>query len=985
MNLVKKMGFFALMLVGISAFAQQVESVKPFSVDKAASVTVMPSIASRTTLHPSVEKKGDVQDGRTTRSIVVPGKGSTKDGLVDSRHELENRVPGNPPELVFETALSNSQPTDPSGAVGPNHYFAVFNTGFRIFDKEGNPLTGQLGTNNIFPASGCCDLTVSYDNLADRWVVSFLGNGIQVAVSEGPDPVTTDWVVYNFPQVSDYNKLSVWHDGYYITENTGGNNKLWVLERAAALAGDPNAQMAGFALPGIVTSGFHSPQAFNITDDNHGTGPAPIVYLQDDAWAGVSDDHIKLWLATLDLNDLSNSTVSQPLEIGLSDFTSVFDNGSFANLTQPGGQDIDALQATIMNQAQFRKFSDHNSAVFNFVVDTDPSGGELAGIRWMELRQDNDMAPWTLYQEGTYTAPDARHAWHASMAMDEQGNIGMGFTSMVGPDSEADGSDPNDPIRVSSWYTGRLSSDPLGTMTIDATLIAAGANNIPGAERYGDYGKMDVDPVDNKKFWFINEYVGTSGRANVVGVFQIAPNFADDIGVISIDTPNDGALTDSELVTITIRNFGENPANNFEIMYSVDGGAPVVEIFSNPAPLASGETLVYSFLTNADLSNVGQTYSITASTTYFADEFNDNDSFTKEVTHLNPVDVGVTAINSPNSGSGLSATEEVSITIMNFGSETQTSIPVSYTINGGTAVEETWTGSIAQGETADFTFAGTADLSTLGTYEIVASTNHMADADTSNDSMSKTINNTSCQPTGNCAGFGDGVTELQIADQDISVNCGDDPAGYSDDTDIVFNFDLGDNPFQGVLQMGFDDSVFAIWVDFNDNGIFETEELVANEQVADANQDFDFTIDFADVPDGVLTNGSHLMRVRGEDESTSGDVLDPCDDFAFGRTNDYTANISGSLGIEDEIFGANDLIITSSDQKVFNVNLNTSFDRNLALTVTDVTGKQLVYHNRAPEGNQFNYELDMSYVAAGVYFVRVGNGSTSRVKKILVK
>ena len=44
--------------------------------------------------------------------------------------------------------------------------------------------------------------------------------------------------------------------------------------------------------------------------------------------------------------------------------------GSFSNLQQPSGPDIDAVQATIMIQAQFRKFATHNSAVFNFVVNT---------------------------------------------------------------------------------------------------------------------------------------------------------------------------------------------------------------------------------------------------------------------------------------------------------------------------------------------------------------------------------------------------------------------------------------------------------------------------------------------------------------------------------------------------------------------------------------------------------------------------------------
>ena len=80
----------------------------------------------------------------------------------------------------------------------------------------------------------------------------------------------------------------MWSDGYYITENTGSSNRLWALERDAMLIGDSNAQVIGFNLPGLVTSGFFSPQALNVTNGNlPAPGGATIVYMQDNAWSGV--------------------------------------------------------------------------------------------------------------------------------------------------------------------------------------------------------------------------------------------------------------------------------------------------------------------------------------------------------------------------------------------------------------------------------------------------------------------------------------------------------------------------------------------------------------------------------------------------------------------------------------------------------------------------------------------------------------------------
>lgn len=175
-----------------------------------------------------------------------------------------------------------------------------------------------------------------------------------------------------------------------------------------------------------------------------------------------------------------------------------------------------------MNQAQFRKFATHNSAVFNFVVDTEDSSGKLAGIRWMEFRQSGDNQPWSLYQEGTYNAPDSRHAWNASLAMDASGNIGMGYTSLSSSAS-------SNTTRVSSYFTGRSAGDPLGTMTAIEGLIANGNQNSPGT-RYGDYSKIDVDPSNNSTFWYITEYMN-NGRKGVIGTFEMQPTGPPDTEV----------------------------------------------------------------------------------------------------------------------------------------------------------------------------------------------------------------------------------------------------------------------------------------------------------------------------------------------------------------------------------------------------------------------------------------------------------------------
>jgi len=586
----------------------------------------VPSLASRSALIPAEYTEEEARDRRSIRNKVVIGKEKqeTDDYFVLNRHETEQSIRVLPPSVVFDAYSSGSQPTDPSMAVGLDHIFVVYNTGYRIFDKAGNALTGQLNVTNIFSGGGCCDLTASYDSAANRWVISYLFfNGqVQVAVSDGPDPINNGWYVYTIPGVSDYQKLSVWSDGYYISANVG-TRRVWALDRAEMLAGNTSASFQTFNIPGIQTSGFYSPQVLNVSDSNMpAAGGATLIYLQDDAWGGVSQDHIKFWTIDVDWTTPSNSSISAATQINTTPFISVFDGGSFSNLTQPnGGVAIDALQATIMNQAQFRKFATHNSAVFNFVVDTDATGGELAGIRWFEFRQPADNTPWTLYQEGTYTAPDGRHAWHGSMIMDGSGNIGMGYSSMSGPTT-------TDVVRVSSYYTGRFDGDALGTMTVPEELIANGNANIPGL-RYGDYSKMDIDPADDATFWFINEYMN-SGRKGVVGAFQLQPNTTvDDVGVTSITDPSSGQLTNAEEITINVRNFGINDIVDPEVQYTIDGGTPVVETFTGV--LAAGATETYTFATTADLSVQNQLYTIASRTNYGPDSDPSNDEATKTV------------------------------------------------------------------------------------------------------------------------------------------------------------------------------------------------------------------------------------------------------------------------------------------------------------------------------------------------------------------
>jgi subtilisin-like proprotein convertase family protein len=973
---------FSIVLITLmfmqTIFSQEVknEPQKPYLIGKPSKVEYVASIASRMNdlVRPDLQQQKEMLDGRSSKYDVVIGKGSEGDDpLAKYSDNLRNSIPSKTPELVFETGSSNSQPTDPAGAVGPNHYISVINTAFQIFDKSGNSLTGGLVSPNptIFPSGGCCDLTASYDNVADRWILSFLGGGVQVAVSDGPDPVNDSWTVYSYSAVSDYQKLSVWRDGYYMTENTTSANKLHVFQRDAmidAASEGTEPQILSFSLPGLVTSGFHSPQVLNISNDNWPTtGGATVMYMQDDAWSGVDTDHVKLWNVDIDWETPENSEVSAAVELSTTEFVSVFDGGSFSNLPQPnGGATVDALQATIMNQAQYRKFATYNSALFNFVVDVDGSSTKQAGVRWYELRQTADGEPWEIYQEGTYTAPDNRHAWNASLIMDVQGNIGMGYTGM----SSANSTD--DSVLLGSYYTGRYSGDPINVMTIDEGTILAGDANI-ASTRYGDYSKIDVDPANDKKFWFVNE-VMSNGRKNIAGVFQIAANAVNDVAVISLDTPVTGILTSTETITVTIRNLGENSATDFDVSYQVNSGTVITETFTET--IASNESVQFTFTTTADLSTEGQVYSILSSVTLTGDEDSSNDSITTEITHVYSNDIGVTAINGPDDGEALT-NESVVVTIENFGTATQSNFQASYSINGAPSVSENVAGPLDAGTSISYTFSTLGNFSMDGTYTVVAETLLASDSDMTNNSFQREVLNSACytrtNDTENTIGPDIGVTtsiinmdqNAVITDVNLTLNI-----EHTWDADLEVKLIAPD----GVTEIILFEDIGSNGDNFTNTVLDDDASTVISDGEAPFTGSFTPTGSLSDL-NGLLSGGDWTLYINDDADGDGGTLLD------------WSIQIctEASLSVSDNKLDGEFKIFNKGNNQ-FEVSLaNTSSFNDLDLNVYNMVGQTLLWKTIKNTSGFYSYIIDMSRASTGVYLVRLGNNSNATIKRIVVE
>ncbi|MDA9849621.1 GEVED domain-containing protein [Flavobacteriaceae bacterium] len=966
------LGFFLFSF----SYSQQSETQKP-SWTATLEYRFVPSISDQIKDGTFVPADEDAHKklGREKRwhgNKVVPGKGlpNGDDPLLYLQENVVTKS-SRDPILTFETTSNTATPSDPTGEIGRDYYFASWNSSFRFFNIDGTTASPPSSLSTLFGNDESGDPIAMYDSEADRYIITSMGgSGLNFAISQTNDPILGGWHVYNASsfgtdgQFPDYPKYSIWSDGYYCTTNTSANN-LYVLERDKIIDGDPTASIQGFNAPQMITSGFASAQVLDITNDDHpAAGNATMVYLQDDAWNQVLTDHLKIWTINIDWENPNNSSMSTPYQLPTSSFTSVFDGGSFANLTQSSGPDIDAMQATLMNQAQFRKFPTHNSAVFNFVVDVLSGSDEQAAVRWYELRQDADGEPWVIYQEGTYTAPDGRHAFGASMAMDIQGNIGMGYTSM------------SETAPITLRYTGRYANDPSGQMTIEENLIGQSNATNPNT-RYADYAHMSVDPSNDKTFWFISEYF-KPGRRDLVGTFQIAANYANDIGVVSVDTPVSGLLSNSESVTVSIFNYGEDAVSNFDVSYQLDSGTVITETYSGT--VESTETVQHTFSTTADLSTVGQTYVINSYTSLSGDEDSSNDGVTEDIQHLNPNDLGVTEILSPISGTNLSANELVTIEITNFGGAEQSNFEVSYELNGE-QVTETVDGPLAGNSSIDYIFSQTADLSAFGLYEITATVNIENDSDESNNSISVNVNNSNCTPTGDLS-FGDGFHLFQVGD--INNNTGEGGSGYEDFTNLSTDLEQGSTNDLTVTT-GYGNQHIRVWIDFNDDFVFTLDEVVVdNYVIAPGSVAGDYTETMQLVVPDDATLGEHIMRAKSNWNAPVPD--DACEETNYGETEDYIVNIVESLGIDDSVLANSEFRIISQDNNQFNISLSTLYNDDISFSVYNVSGQVIVFNNISKNSDKYLYDLDMSYAAAGVYLVKMGNSSIGyRVGKIIVK
>src|SRR5216683_1590952 len=403
------------------------------------------------------------------------------------------------------TFTPNAAPPDPNGTVGPNHYVQIVNTDFAVFNKSGTPVYGPVPINTLWSGfgGGCQtnndgDPIVIYDPVADRWVISQFSVTTApylqcVAVSQTADP-TGAYYRYSFQYTDfpDYPKMGVWPDAYYITFNmfaggtTFNGGEVCAYDRTKMLAGQAATQ-----------------QCFNVGTTYGGLLPADLDGARQPPAGspnyvlalGISNNDLAFWKFHVDWTTPANTTLTGPTTLTVATYTAACNGGTC--IPQSGtSQKLDSLADRLMYRLAYRNFGSHESLVANHSV----SAGSGVGVRWYEIRSPATTP--TVFQQGTY-APDSNFRWMASIAMDQNGDMALGF-SLSGTS-----------LHPEIHYTGRLVGDSLGQMTQgEGTIIDGAGSQTANLNRWGDYSMMGIDPSDDCTFWYTNEYIPSNGTFN---------------------------------------------------------------------------------------------------------------------------------------------------------------------------------------------------------------------------------------------------------------------------------------------------------------------------------------------------------------------------------------------------------------------------------------------------------------------------------------
>lgn len=382
-------------------------------------------------------------------------------------------------------------PPDCTLGVGTTHIVATVNSSIAFFTRAGVKQSQQtLDTffSGLRDTSFLFDPKVFWDRIHQRFIMivpekDATHSNILMAVSDDADPNGT-WHRYKFNAIiteTDGTKYWLDYPGY------GYNKDAVVISGNMFKLSGPGGGWAGVQFLVIPMSTILTGAATTATilrDVNSGT-------VQIAEMIDPTVDKIfacNTWnTARLGIYAFTNLTTAPAWNRVLLTIPTFTYPSRQANSTS--GKTLDSLDGRLYN-ASWRNGK--------LVAAHTISSTNLAA-RWYEINTNSwpTSGSPSLSQSGNVSGTDDYHM--PAISQNAWGDIGMIFTRS------------STSITADLMYSARYSSDAAGTMGAPV-LLESSANNNYGLGRWGDYFKVEVDPVDDTTFWGIGMTVNSGNN-----------------------------------------------------------------------------------------------------------------------------------------------------------------------------------------------------------------------------------------------------------------------------------------------------------------------------------------------------------------------------------------------------------------------------------------------------------------------------------------